>query len=174
MSFTPEEIKAIEKLKDNLIMNDMYRNEIVKRCPVCNSNIQDRNVALYKELIKSLYKVYVWCGQHRVHEFEMNDIKDFLDKNDYARFGDLVRFGGLVYRPKDDDGDKHKGLFGLNMARCKEFFRGEREIPVQITLNQITNEIVNAKYIKVDQFPKLYEFLTEKGIYDYEKDLINN
>lgn len=172
--FTEIEIQAIEKLRSNLIENTNYRNNIVKHCPVCNSNVQDRNVALYKELIGKLYKVYVWCGQHRCHEFKMDDIKDMLDKNAYARFGDLVRFGGLVYKPKDDDGDHQKGLYGLNMARCKEFFNKQREIPVQITLNQITNEIIDSKYVKVDEFPELLTFLNEKGVYDYERDLIRS
>lgn len=172
-SFTKEEIQAIEKLRKNLIENAKYRNEVVKHCPVCSNNVQDRNVALFKELIGKLYKVYVWCGQNRRHEFKMDDIKDMLDKNAYARFGDLVRFGGLVYKRKDDDGEKQKGLYGLNMSRCKEFFNKKRDIPVQITLNQITNEIIAEKRIFVDEFPELSTFLSEKGVYDYEKDLIN-
>ena len=59
------------------------------------------------------------------------------------------------------------------MSRCKEFFNKKRDIPVQITLNQITNEIIAEKRIFVDEFPELSTFLSEKGVYDYEKDLIN-
>jgi hypothetical protein len=172
--FTQNEIQAIEKLRSNLIENANYRNNIVKECPVCGSNVQDRNIALFKELIGKLYKVYVWCGQKRVHEFTMDDIKDMLDKNAYARFGDLVRFGGLVYKPKDDNGNRQKAHYGLNMARCKAFWKKEYKIPVQITLNQITNEIIDAKYVMVDEFPELVKFITDKGVYDYEKDLIKN
>ena len=170
-TLSDSDVGVIHRLRDHLITNDEYRNNVVKRCPVCSSNVQDRNVALYKELINCLYKVYVGCGQHKVHEFEMGNIKDLLDKNAYARFGDLVRFGGLVYRPKGDDDEKHKGLYGLNMARCKEFYNGHREIPVQITLNQITNEIIKSKYISVRDFPELIKFLDERGVYDYNKEV---
>jgi len=166
--FSEIEIQAINKLRDNLIINDKYRNEIVKRCPVCGGSVQDRLVSLYKELINKLYDVYRWCGEHKCHEFEMGDIKHLLDKNAYARFGDLVRFGGLVYKTKTEEGGRQKAHYGLNMARCKEFFRGDREIPIQITLNQITDEIIDAKYVTIKDFPELYKLLDENGVYNYE------
>lgn len=93
---------------------------------------------------------------------------EFLGKSDYARFGDLVRFGGLVYKPKDKGGETRKALFGINMARAKEFFSGTREIPVQITLNQITGEIIDSHYVKVNDFPSLSKFIKANGLYDYE------
>jgi hypothetical protein len=55
------------------------------------------------------------------------------------------------------------------MARAKEFFHGYREIPVQITLNQITNEIIESKYVKVNEIPQLVTYLGEHGLYDYDK-----
>jgi len=91
-----------------------------------------------------------------------------LCKNNYARFGDLVRFGGIVYKTKDDDGNKVKAKYGLNMKRAKEFFSGQREIPVQITLNQITNEIIDSHYVKVNDFPTLNNLITAEGLYDYD------
>lgn len=146
------------------------RNE-VGNCPHCGSNIKDRKVSLYKELVNALYRVYCYCGEHGIHEFEMKNIKDMLGKNEYARFGDLVRFGGLVYRPKID-GDKRKALYGINMARAKEFFAGSRTIPVQIVLNQITNEIVSQTECHYHEFPSLLAFIKEHGLYDFEKNIL--
>lgn len=146
------------------------RNEI-KRCPCCNGNIEDRKISLYKELVNSLYKVYVWLGERRIHEFEMKDIKHLLGKNEYARFGDLVRFGGVVYRPKED-GNSRKAFYGMNMARAKEFFAGTRTIPVQITLNQITNEIVSQVDCYYDEFPSLVDYLKQHGLFDYELRIV--
>lgn len=137
-----------------------HRNEM-KRCPYCNGNIEDRVVSLYAELVASLLAVYRWCGEHKVHEFERKDIKHLLKTNEYARFGDFVRFGGLVY--------KKDGKYGLNMERCKQFFNGEYTIPMQIILNQITNEIVASTYKKVSEFKGLGELLDSHGMYDYKK-----
>lgn len=147
-------------------INPWLRNNI-KSCPLCHSNIADRSLSLYKELIDSLYQIYIWCGKNRRHEFETKNITQFLGKSNYARFGDLVRFGGLVYKPKDDKGETRKAWFGLNMGRAKEFFAGTREIPVQITINQITNEIIDSHYVKIYDFPSLYKFIKANGLYDY-------
>lgn len=145
------------------------RNEI-KQCPFCNSPIADRRVSLYKELIDALYRVYCWCGKNKRHEFEMKDVRDLLGKMEYARFGDFVRFGGLIYRPKVE-GKSKRGMYGLNMARSKEFFAGTRDIPVQIILDQITNEIISEVRCKVNDFPELSRLIGKEGLYDYEKDL---
>jgi len=145
-----------------------HRNEM-DRCPYCNASIKDRKVALYKGLIDSLYKVYCWCGEHRKHEFETKEIRHLLGRNEYARFGDLVRFGGLVYKPKIA-GESEKALFGINMARAKEFFRSERDIPLQIVLDQISGDIIHEVRGKVGDFPEL-SLLLKNGVYDYEMDL---
>ncbi len=143
-----------------------HRNEI-KACPYCGASIKDRKVALYKGLIDSLYKVYCWCGKNKKHEFETKEIRHLLGRNEYARFGDLVRFGGIVYKPKID-GESEKALFGINMARAKEFFSGQREIPLQIILDQISGEIVDEIRGKVGDFPELSAFIKTNGLYDYE------
>ena len=155
--------------KERLAWDSKLRNKL-KRCPVCNHNVADRKVTLYRELISALYEVYKWCGQKECHEFMTKDIKHLLSKNNYARFGDLVRFGGIVYKPKDkESGESRKALFGLNMARAKEFFRGERKIPVQITINPITKEIVDSEYVTIGEFPSLVELLDKDGIYDIKR-----
>jgi hypothetical protein len=159
---TPKNMIEISKeTKDEI---NAKRNEI-EFCPLCGASIKDRTISLYKGLIDALYAVYCWCGEKRKHEFETKEIKHLLGMNEYARFGDLVRFGGIVYKPEG----KEKAHFGINMKRARDFFHGEYQIPMQITLNQITNEIINATYVKVDDFPSLVELFNEEGTYDHEK-----
>ncbi len=143
-----------------------HRNTL-KKCPYCNGSIKDRKVAVYKGLIDALYKVYVWCGKKRRHEFKTREIKELLGKNEYNRFGDLVRFGGIVYKPKRY-GKTEKAVYGINMARAKEFFNGQREIPLQIVLDQISGEIISEVRGKVGDFPELSSFLKANGLYDHE------
>ena len=150
---------TFEQYKKNILEK---RNEVVF-CPICNQRISDRTVSLYKGLIRSLYEVYCYCGKNKKHLFSMSEIKHLLGKNEYARFGDLIRFGGIVYKPAQ------KAQYGINMQRAKEFFIGERKIPVQIVLNQITNEIIEATYVSVHDFPDLKQLLTVEGLYDPEK-----
>ena len=160
--------EQLKSLANRIAGEQEFRNKL-KTCPICGSNIMDRRIALYKELINSLYQIYIWCGRNKRHEFTTKDIIPFLNKSNYARFGDLVRFGGLVYKPKNSEGNTQKAQFGLNMARAKEFFQGQRKIPVQIILNQITNEIIDAHYVSVKDFPSLINLITAEGLYDYEK-----
>jgi len=143
-----------------------HRNKI-GRCPYCNANIKDRFASLHKGLIDALYHVYCWCGKNRKHEFHMKEVRDFFDKTTYARFGDFVRMGGIIYKPKVD-GKSQKAFYGINMARAKEFFAGQRDIPMQITLDQITGEIIDEVRGKVSDFPELSAFINKNGLYDYE------
>ena len=139
------------------------RNEIGK-CPCCQQNIKDREISLYKALIEDLYKVYKWCGANARHEFEMKDIRNLLSKNSYARFGDLVWFGGIVY--------KHgKSHYGINMARAKEFFRGQRTIPGSITINQLTNSIESRKPVHISEIKPLSALINSEGLYDHERQI---
>jgi hypothetical protein len=147
------------------------RNEL-KRCPVCNGNIEDRQVALYKGLIRTLYSVYVWCKTQGKHEFTTKEIRGIMSHNDYARFGDLVRFGGIVYKPNGDDGKSHKALYGINMERAAAFFQGTYRIPVQITIDQITNMIIDEITVDIKDFPELYKLLDAQGLYDPKKPAV--
>jgi len=166
------EQKIMAEFRDKLLVDEKLR-EKTATCPVCYSNIKDRKIALYAELIDALYEVYKWCGQFKRHEFETKEIKHLLGKNEYARFGDLVRFGGIVYKPRNADDKTRKGWFGINMQRAKEFFAGEREIPIQININQLNKEVIDKRYIKIGDFPKLATMLKDHGLYDYEKDYID-
>lgn len=141
------------------------RNEL-KNCPFCSSHIADRKVVFYKELIAALYEVYCWLGKNQQHEFHMNEVKHLFSKNSYARFGDFVRCGGIIYRPKNSKGKSRKARYGMNMTRAREFFHGERDIPIQITLNQITGEIVSEIRGKIGDFPDLKTMLDKNGLHD--------
>lgn len=136
----------------------------VKRCPLCGNNIEDRTVTIYKDLVNDLYKVYKHCKQAGVYTFKMRDVKYLMSKNNYARFGDLSRFGDLVYKYA-------KGNYGLNMDKCLAFFKGIYKIPVQITINQITNEIVEKHEVDIQHFPELWQMLNGEGVYDNKKRL---
>lgn len=155
-----------QALKFKLKTNSDFR-AATHRCPLCDSNVEDRIVTLFRGLIRSLYEIYKWCGKNGRNEFETKEIKHLLGKNEYARFGDLVRFGGLVYKPKEA-GKSRKALFGLNMTRTREFFAGARKIPLQIILNQITNEIEEARYVTVSNFPELNTLINSEGLYEQE------
>jgi hypothetical protein len=151
-----------------------YRNQVIEqrneigRCPLCGANIQDRTIALFKELVMDLYKVYRQCELRNNYYFTMKDIRNLLTKNTYARFGDLVRFSGLVFKI-----NKHN--YGINQTRCEQFFKGELEIPVEVTINQITNEVVSKKCIDIHKFPELKKFMSVDGFYKYkEKFDFNN
>lgn len=143
------------------------RNEI-QACPICNGNIKDRKITLYRELVEELYKVYRWCGEHHVHEFSMRDIQHLLSKSGYSTFNNLTRFGGLIYRPEGET-VKNAGKYGMHMARTRAFFRGEYKIPIQIVINQITNERMAATYVSVFDIEGIYTMLRADGTYDYEK-----
>lgn len=164
--FTPEVLVKLARAREFLATHPEER-EALGRCPLCNSNIKDRTVALYKGLIRSLFRVYVHLASHGVHEFDIKEVRSMMGKNEYARFGDLVRFGGIVYKAVDPKlGRARRGYFGMNLGRADEFFRGERKIPLSIVLNQITNEIEEADYISVHEFPELVEFLDQSGLYN--------
>lgn len=146
------------------------RNEI-KRCPMCDHNVEDRQIAIYEELVNQLYAIYCWCGEHKIHEFKMGDIKHLLDKNGYTRFNDLIQCSnGILYRPVSDEGAAlKKGHYGMHMARAKDFFKGGRTIHLQISMNQITGDWKVLKEVKVGEIPQLRMLLDREGIYDWER-----
>src|SRR3990167_7560009 len=112
-------IKKFQEFRDFFAGNSDARNG-AGDCPICGSNMRDRQVTVYAELIKKMYDVYRWLGKEQKHEFDMKEIKHLLGKNEYANFGDLVRFGGIMYRPKGEDGRRKIGRYGMNMQRARE------------------------------------------------------
>ncbi len=112
-------------------------------------------------MIKALIRVYYWCNKTKKHEFSRKEMKHLLkgSDNDIARWGDLVYFGGLVYKPQG------KGTWGINLERCREFISGKSEIPTEIYKNPITKEITKDAYRKINQIKNLSEFLDENKNY---------
>lgn len=97
----------------------------------------------------------MWCEEKGVHEFDRKDIKHlFKSENDTARFGDLVMFGGLVYK----EGKSH---YGLNMERCDAFFKGIYKIPTVIWKNPVTRELRLEDYKTINEIPSILKFLNE-------------
>lgn len=132
-----------------------------EKCKCCGHIISERKIALYRGIIKTLWRVYQWAKVNG-HEFSRKDIKHlFINENDTARFGDLIMFGGLVYRPED----KNRGYYGLNMERCENFFKRVYRIPLEIWKNPVTKELRKENYVTVDQIPSIIEFLDEDQFY---------
>jgi hypothetical protein len=124
------------------------------RCQYCHHIIDKREIAMFAGLVKALWKVYTWCQEKGIHEFKMNQVREMLGRNEYARFGDWVLFGGLVYKTG-------KAYYGLNMERCDKFFANELEIPSKIWKDPITGELEKVDYRRVTGMPKLLQFLNQ-------------
>ncbi len=137
-------------------------------CPHCGQKIRgERQIALYNGLIFTLKRIYEWCLRTGKHEFQRKDIKGLFirNENDTARFGDLVMFGGLVYK-------KGKGKYGLNMERCRDFFQDKYEIPTIVWKKGLL--IRKENYKKLSEIPTLLELLDKEGNYkvEYTKKLL--
>ena|ERR1700686_3058107 len=125
-----------------------------QRCGLCGHIISKRQISLYSGMIKTLYQVFKWCEQKGIHEFKTAQVKHLFDLNSSARFGDLVYFGGIVYKTK-------KAHYGLNMQRCDQFFRGQYNIPEYVVKNPITGTVEQGPDITIGQVPHLSKFLNE-------------
>lgn len=137
------------------------RNQL-KRCPCCNGNIEDRTISLNTSMVQALYLVCKWLQEKGRHEFETKEVKHLWTKTQYATFGDLVWFGGIVYK-------KSKANYGIHLERAKEYFRGDREIPLYVTINQITGEVVDKKLGKVNQVKKITAWLrSDNKLYQHK------
>lgn len=164
---TKEEVKASIPAIRKYVHE--HRNEL-EHCPFCNRNITDREESIYRELMESLYRVYRWCGERGVHEFEMKDIRHLLGQVNYTRFGNLHHYGGIIYRP-EKSGKKSSGKFGINMERAREFFRNERDIPVKRVVSLVTGETVAETRVFMRDIPGLSQFMDEDGNYDHRTHL---
>ena len=134
------------------------KGEVV-RCEHCNSIISRHKVSLYYMLVIALRNVHLWCLENKRHEFKMKDVRHLFENVQYARFGDWVMFGGLVYK-------NGKGHYGLNIERCEAFFSGRYPIPMDVWKDPVTGEIEPVEPRKyINQIPKLAQFLDGDGQY---------
>ena len=133
-------------------------DEILK-CKECGHTIRgNRVISLYRGLITGLWEVFKWCEEKGIHEFEMSDIKHLLGKNEYARFGDLVMFSGLVYK-------RGKGNYGLNIDRCGAFFAGVEPITIELEKNPVSGELTPKRTALINEIPSLLTFLDDNWRY---------
>jgi hypothetical protein len=124
-------------------------------CPTCGQSVNERQIALFKEMVDTLKEVYTWCREHGRHEFSRKDVKHlFRGESVSARFGDWVFFGGLVYKEK-------KGSYGLNMERCYEFFTNRLSIPTLVLKNPLTDEVEKKEWRTITGIPALSNFLDQ-------------
>lgn len=133
--------------------------EEIQFCPTCGHIISQREISLYKGIMITLWKVFAWCKKNNRHEFERKDIKHlFTTENDTARFGDLVLFGGLVYKNK-------KASYGLNIERCEQFFLNKIKIPTRGWKDPMTGKISFEDERSLSDFPELKNLLDEDQMY---------
>ena len=129
------------------------------RCPECGHIIDKREINMFKGLATALWQVYKWCKEKGRHEFKMNEVRDMLGRNEYARFGDWVLFGGLVYK-------NSKAHYGLNMERCAEFFKGTLQIPLSLWKDPITGKVSEkGEYGTIHEIKGLITFLDDDYLY---------
>jgi len=120
--------------------------------------VDKREITLYLGMVKALWSVYRWSQEKGRYEFKMSDIKSLLEKNSYARFGDWVYFGGLIYK-------NGKSLYGINKERCEGFFYRQAKIPARVLKDPITKQIEIMEYKCIGEIPELTEFLDADKMY---------
>jgi hypothetical protein len=126
----------------------------INRCEKCGHQLSgNRVISLFKGLIVGLFEVLKWCEMKNIHEFDMKDIRHLLDKNCYARFGDLALFG-LVYK-------RGKGLYGLPVERLGAFFAGVDPIAIELEKNPMSGELTQKRWARIGEIPSLSAFLDE-------------
>ena len=130
----------------------------IDRCPHCHSIVSEREIALDRTMVSAMWKVFVWCKEKGVHEFQTRDVIHLFSKTQYARFGDTIYFGGIVYKHS-------KAHYGINMERAEEFFKNRYAVPRSIWKNPVTKEIRKTEDIVLRQVPHLSQLIDEDGYY---------
>jgi hypothetical protein len=131
-------------------------------CPTCGQSVNEREIALFSGMVRSLLRIMLWCEKEGRYEFSRKEIKHLLKKDsEIAHFGDWILFGGLVYRPEG----RGKGHYGINKQRAEDFFAGRTQIPTVIWKNPLNGELRPEKYRTINEIPALTTFLDEAGEY---------
>ena len=130
-------------------------------CPMCGQSVNERQIALFSGMVKSLAKVFKWCIEKDVTTFSRKDIKHLLTTdNEIARFGDWVYFGNIIHR-------RGKGEYALDLDAAYRFLVGRDSIPTVVYKNPLNKsiEIENESYMYINQIPHLGGFLNERQEY---------
>lgn len=133
-------------------------NGQIETCEHCGSIVSEREIVLDRTMVSAMWKVFKWCKEKGIHEFHTRDVIHLFSKTQYARFGDTIYFGGIVY--------KHaKAHYGMNMERAQEFFKNHYSVPRSVWKNPVTQAIRHTEPIVMSQVPKLQKLLNEDGYY---------
>lgn len=143
-----------------------------ERCKECGHIVENRVLRLNQTLVTALYRVWKWCGEKGVHEFDRKEVRHlFTTETMVATFGDLQYFGGILYRP---DG-KGRGYWGINMERAAKFFSDAYAVNSRIVLDRITNAVIDRQEpLFMRQVPRLTKFLDSEFRYvpEYQPEVI--
>lgn len=136
-----------------------------KLCPTCGQNTI-RSLSIYGGLIRDLKRAYDWCTKRGVNTFKISEIKEHIDHNSYARFGDLIHFG-FLFRPKHPStGNIMKGYYGIDSANCDLFFNKGGLVFTTIVMDMITANVVKRTVPrKASEIPELIDSLDEHKQY---------
>lgn len=121
-------------------------------CTQCGQNVSIRELNLYSGMVMSLIRIEKWCNEKGVHEFIRKDIEHLLEKNEKARFGDWVYFGGIIY-------SRGKGKWGINLPRAEQFLNGQLEIYTRAEINPLNKDVQLFDKRTVHGIKNLKEFL---------------
>jgi hypothetical protein len=89
----------------------------------------------------------------------MKDIRSMIGHNEYARFGDWVMFGGLVYK-------RGKANYGLNMERCRKFLTNSEKVQTVVWKDPMTKEIIPSEWKYAKDVPGLLKFIDNLGMFE--------
>ena len=161
-------LRMYNALLESRRMLDTLRNTL-QYCPCCDNPVDDTITSFTDTVaVEALYKLWQWCKEKGVHEFDSSEVRHLLDHNQYANLNHLDRFAGIVYRPQDPKtGKSFKAkYYGINFERAKEFFENKRPAPVQIVANRLTGERTASTEKLLKDFPGMAEFMGDDGIYN--------
>lgn len=154
-----EALKRMQEANPSIYMGVRMPSD-KPRCSECGRILAKREISLYKGIYRALGKVYKMCVEKKKHEFDMKEIREIIGgHNEYARFGDWVYFGGLVYK-------KGKSHYGINIPRVEDFFFKESKIAISGYKDPITKEFTPTRWGTKDDIPGLSQFLNAEGLYE--------
>jgi hypothetical protein len=126
-------------------------------CPTCRQSINEREITLFSDLVKALWKVAQWCEQRDRSTFTRKEVKHlFTNENQSARFGDLVLFGSLVRRTR-------KGAYLIDRAAVDAFFSGRLRVPSVVHKNPLTGSVTVKQSAYITEIRNLSDLLTNDG-----------
>lgn len=157
--------EEIDTLREIQIKN---HNE-VGLCMLCGKDISDKVEAINAEMLNDLLKVYHWAAENKKYEFKIGQVKHLISHSSYSNFSNLREAGGLMYHPKDAEGEYlGQGWYGMAMKRVRDFFRGEFTVPCKYVKDGITGKLLAADYVHVRDFPSIIQWIDANGMYDHE------